>query len=50
MVQQIVALGISEIGLYYPMLESQHAAFTRIARDVLPTLRAEWLSRQQGTE
>jgi len=43
-VQQIVALGISEIGLYYPMLESQHATFTRIARDVLPALKAARLS------
>ena len=41
MVEQVLAQGIDEIGLYYPMLESQHAMFTRIARDVLPTLQAK---------
>ena len=50
MVQQIVALGISEIGLYYPMLDSQRAMFTRIARDVLPGLKTARLPPRQGTE
>jgi alkanesulfonate monooxygenase SsuD/methylene tetrahydromethanopterin reductase-like flavin-dependent oxidoreductase (luciferase family) len=40
MIGQVLALGVDEIGLYYPMLEGQHATFVRIARDVLPRLRA----------
>ncbi len=38
MVERVLAQGMDEIGLYYPTLESQHAMFARIARDVLPGL------------
>jgi alkanesulfonate monooxygenase SsuD/methylene tetrahydromethanopterin reductase-like flavin-dependent oxidoreductase (luciferase family) len=40
MVEQVVALGISEIALYYPALEQQVPLFEKIARDVLPALKA----------
>jgi alkanesulfonate monooxygenase SsuD/methylene tetrahydromethanopterin reductase-like flavin-dependent oxidoreductase (luciferase family) len=40
MVQQVIALGISEVVLYYPMLDRQMPMLERIARDVLPTLKA----------
>jgi alkanesulfonate monooxygenase SsuD/methylene tetrahydromethanopterin reductase-like flavin-dependent oxidoreductase (luciferase family) len=40
MVQQVVALGVSEVGLYYPMVDRQVPTFERIARDVLPALKA----------
>jgi alkanesulfonate monooxygenase SsuD/methylene tetrahydromethanopterin reductase-like flavin-dependent oxidoreductase (luciferase family) len=40
MARQILDLGITEVGLYYPMLEAQIPVFERIARDVLPALRA----------
>ncbi len=39
MVGQVTALGITEIGLYYPALESQRPMFELIAREVVPTLR-----------
>ena len=41
MVRRVTALGISEIGLYYPMLEEQLPMFETIARDVIPKLKAE---------
>ena len=40
MVRQVIALGISEVALYYPMAERQEENFERIARDVLPKLKA----------
>jgi hypothetical protein len=40
MVRQIIALGISEVALYYPMVEPQENIFERIARNVLPALKA----------
>ena len=40
MAEQVLALGINEIGLYYPMLESQRPVFERVARNILPRLRA----------
>lgn len=42
MVEQVIALGISEVGFYYPMLEAQVPMFERIARNVLPALRAAY--------
>ena len=39
MVARIIALGISDVGLYYPMVEGQVPMFERIARHVLPALR-----------
>lgn len=39
MVEQILALGITEIGLYYPMMDSQLPAFKKLATDVIPEIR-----------
>jgi alkanesulfonate monooxygenase SsuD/methylene tetrahydromethanopterin reductase-like flavin-dependent oxidoreductase (luciferase family) len=41
MVRRVMALGISEIGLYYPSRDEQRPVFERIARDVIPRLKAE---------
>jgi alkanesulfonate monooxygenase SsuD/methylene tetrahydromethanopterin reductase-like flavin-dependent oxidoreductase (luciferase family) len=41
MVQRVIALGISEIGLYYPTRDEQRPAFERIAREAIPALRAQ---------
>jgi alkanesulfonate monooxygenase SsuD/methylene tetrahydromethanopterin reductase-like flavin-dependent oxidoreductase (luciferase family) len=41
-VSRVVELGISDVGLYYPLAATQLAAFEQIARDVLPTLRAAY--------
>jgi alkanesulfonate monooxygenase SsuD/methylene tetrahydromethanopterin reductase-like flavin-dependent oxidoreductase (luciferase family) len=40
MVQKVIALGISEVGLYYPARDEQRPVFERIARDVVPRLKA----------
>jgi alkanesulfonate monooxygenase SsuD/methylene tetrahydromethanopterin reductase-like flavin-dependent oxidoreductase (luciferase family) len=40
MAERVIALGISEIGLYYPAREEQRPTFEGIARRVLPALRA----------
>jgi alkanesulfonate monooxygenase SsuD/methylene tetrahydromethanopterin reductase-like flavin-dependent oxidoreductase (luciferase family) len=42
MVRQIIALGISEVALSYPTVDRQVPVFERIARDVLPVLKAEY--------
>jgi alkanesulfonate monooxygenase SsuD/methylene tetrahydromethanopterin reductase-like flavin-dependent oxidoreductase (luciferase family) len=39
-VRRVIALGISEIGLYYPTRDEQRPVFERIARDVIPGLKA----------
>lgn len=39
MVERVLALGITEIGIYYPMMESQLPAFKRLATDVIPGIR-----------
>ena len=39
MAQRFIDLGISEIGLNYPMRDEQLPMFERIARDVIPELR-----------
>ncbi|MEY2554672.1 MAG: hypothetical protein QOC57_2532 [Ilumatobacteraceae bacterium] len=41
MVRQVIDLGITEISLYYPAVESQMPVFERIAHDVLPVLRRD---------
>jgi hypothetical protein len=41
-VSQVVELGISDIGLYYPLAPAQLAAFEQIATEVLPRLRAAY--------
>jgi len=40
-VQRVTALGITDIGLYYPMLEKQLPMFERIAADVIPLLKSQ---------
>jgi len=40
MAGDVVELGIREIGVYYPAMESQVASFEQIARDVIPALRS----------
>jgi alkanesulfonate monooxygenase SsuD/methylene tetrahydromethanopterin reductase-like flavin-dependent oxidoreductase (luciferase family) len=41
MVRRVTALGISEIGLYYPTRDEQRPVFERIAGRVIPALRAQ---------
>jgi alkanesulfonate monooxygenase SsuD/methylene tetrahydromethanopterin reductase-like flavin-dependent oxidoreductase (luciferase family) len=48
MAQQLIALGISEVALYYPMLDRQIPMFERIARDALPALKATHAARVRG--
>jgi alkanesulfonate monooxygenase SsuD/methylene tetrahydromethanopterin reductase-like flavin-dependent oxidoreductase (luciferase family) len=40
MVERILELGITEVGLYFPAVDAQRPIFERIARDVLPRLKA----------
>ena len=40
MVERVIALGMSEIGLYYPMDAAQIPMFEHLATHVIPTLRA----------
>lgn len=42
MVQRALALGFTEIGLYYPTKESQLPKFERLAKEVIPQLRADY--------
>jgi alkanesulfonate monooxygenase SsuD/methylene tetrahydromethanopterin reductase-like flavin-dependent oxidoreductase (luciferase family) len=42
MAEKLIAAGISEIGLYYPALDTQRPVLERIARDVLPGLRERY--------
>ena len=42
MVRRIAGLGMSEFGLYYPMLDKQFGVFETIAREVIPELRDEF--------
>jgi hypothetical protein len=44
MLGQVIALGIPEVALYYPMLDEQVPMFERIARNVLPALKAKYRS------
>jgi alkanesulfonate monooxygenase SsuD/methylene tetrahydromethanopterin reductase-like flavin-dependent oxidoreductase (luciferase family) len=39
MVERVLALGITDIGLYYPERDEQQPMFERIATDVIPKLR-----------
>lgn len=41
MARQLIGLGVSELGLYYPMLEEQVPVFEAIARETIPALRKE---------
>jgi alkanesulfonate monooxygenase SsuD/methylene tetrahydromethanopterin reductase-like flavin-dependent oxidoreductase (luciferase family) len=47
MVARVIALGISEVGLYYPAREEQRPVFERIARDVIPALKARHAGARQ---
>ncbi len=40
MARPLIALGMSELALLYPSLERQVPVFERIAREVLPALKA----------
>ena len=42
MAERLLPLGLSELGLYYPMREEQLPVFERIAEDVLPELRERY--------
>ena len=42
MARQVIELGFSEIGLYYPIIEEQIPTFEHIARDVIPELRSQY--------
>ena len=46
MVRQVVALGVSEIGLYYPLRDDDAARFEAIAADVIPQLKREYATTQ----
>ncbi len=39
MVESLIETGMSELGLYYPMLEAQYPAFETIAREVIPEIK-----------
>jgi alkanesulfonate monooxygenase SsuD/methylene tetrahydromethanopterin reductase-like flavin-dependent oxidoreductase (luciferase family) len=41
MVERAISVGVTEISIYYPALESQLPAFERIATEVLPELRRQ---------
>jgi alkanesulfonate monooxygenase SsuD/methylene tetrahydromethanopterin reductase-like flavin-dependent oxidoreductase (luciferase family) len=40
MVGRLTELGISELGLYFPLVAAQRPIFERIARDVIPAMKA----------
>ena len=40
MVNRVIELGMSDIGLYYPMLPAQQATFERIATNTIPKMKA----------
>ena len=39
MAESLIEIGMTELGLYYPMLEEQYPAFETIAREVIPELK-----------
>ncbi|MFP6749305.1 MAG: LLM class flavin-dependent oxidoreductase [Alphaproteobacteria bacterium] len=45
MVSQVLELGMTDIGLYYPILPEQIATFERIAIDTIPALKARFNNR-----
>ncbi len=47
-VRQVIDLGISEIGLYYPRHDEQLPMFETIAAEVIPMLKAEYASREKA--
>ena len=49
MVGRVLELGITEIGLYWPTLPEQEPTFERIAREVIPKLKAAHASGRAGS-
>ncbi len=45
MVSQVLEMGMTDIGLYYPTLPEQTATFERIATDTIPALKARFDSQ-----
>ena len=41
MARRLISLGVTELGLYYPMLDEQLPVFETIARETIPALRKE---------
>ena len=39
MAERLIALGITEIGLYYPILDEQRSMLEEIATEVIPRLK-----------
>ena len=39
MATRILETGVTELGLYFPILDQQRPTFERIATDILPALR-----------
>ena len=48
MVGRLTELGISELGLYFPLVEAQRPAFEKIARGVIPSLKRQARSNGGG--
>ena len=42
MVSRVIEMGMTDIGLYYPLLPEQASTFERIATDTIPALKAEF--------
>jgi alkanesulfonate monooxygenase SsuD/methylene tetrahydromethanopterin reductase-like flavin-dependent oxidoreductase (luciferase family) len=42
MVREIMSLGMSDISVYYPLLEEQIPVFESVAKNVMPELKAEY--------
>ena len=42
MVNRVLELGMSDIGLYYPTLPEQEATFERIAAETIPKMKAQF--------
>jgi alkanesulfonate monooxygenase SsuD/methylene tetrahydromethanopterin reductase-like flavin-dependent oxidoreductase (luciferase family) len=51
MVRQLMALGVSDIGLYYPVRDDDTARFETIATQVIPELKREYaaMARQRSS-
>jgi alkanesulfonate monooxygenase SsuD/methylene tetrahydromethanopterin reductase-like flavin-dependent oxidoreductase (luciferase family) len=47
MTDRVIALGISEVGLYYPARAEQIPVFERVARDVIPGMKARHAAGRQ---
>ena len=48
MAGRITALGISEVGLYFPLVAAQRPMFEKIARDVIPRMKARGSPASSG--